>query len=95
MRGSGREGGVGRLERGRGERKSEREGWVGWLEREGGRGKRERGADGKVGLGYLGLGGFLLYFFLDSIKPVRFGLVQLVLSFLNRNRTGPDGFFIF
>jgi hypothetical protein len=82
MRGSGREGGVGRLERGRGERKSEREGWVGWLEREGGRGKRERegGAAGKVGLGYLlfRFRMFLLYFFLDLIKLVRFGPVQSV-----------------
>ena len=49
------EGGVGRLERGRGrERESGRER------------KRKRGATGKVGLRYLGLGCFLLYLFLDS-----------------------------
>jgi hypothetical protein len=60
-----------------------------------GKGEKGKGADGKVGLGYLGLGSFLLYFFLDSIKPVRFGPVQLVLSFLNRNRTRLGGFFIF
>ena len=70
---------MGRLESGRG-----REGWGG-RER-----KRKREAAGKVGLRYLGLECFLLYLFLDSIKPVRFGPVQSVLSFFKPepNQTG-------
>jgi hypothetical protein len=42
-----------------------------------------------------GLGFSFYIFFLDLIKPVRFGPVQSVQAFLNPNRTGPDGFFIF
>jgi hypothetical protein len=60
-----------------------------------GKGQGARGADGKVGLGYLGLGGFLLYFFLDSIKPVWFGPVQYVLSFFKPEPNRIGWFFYF
>jgi len=44
-------------------------------------GKREKvkgGGTGKVGLGYLGLEFSFYTLLLDSIKPVRFGPIQLV-----------------
>ena len=61
--------------------------------------QRQRAKEGREGgrlnVG-LGLGNFLfiLVLFLSGglVEPVRFGLVQSVLDFENRNRTEPDFF---
>jgi hypothetical protein len=81
--GEGEIGGVAEMERGKRERGESGEGRIGGvagMESE----KREREREGggwkcRVMLGYLLFRfSFLLYFFLDSIKPVQFGPVQSV-----------------
>ena len=74
--------------RGRGGERGGRDRWVAGMEsgkrerereREGGAAGKVRGCKCRVRLGYLLFRfSFLLYFFLDSIKSVRFGPVQLV-----------------
>ena len=57
--------------------------------------EQRKGGGGRLNVG-LGLGNFLfiLVLFLSGglVEPVRFGSVQSVLDFENRNRTEPDFF---